>query len=81
MVKIQISVHIFIYKIGHYGAIKNSLYVTLPYLLHEEQKIKLFTLKQQKLMPKAGRKQGDINNALVNISPFKFSVFFKINFP
>lgn len=56
MVKIQISVHIFIYKIGHYGAIKNSFYVTLPYLLHEEQKIKLFTLKQQKLMPKGWKK-------------------------
>lgn len=56
MVKIQISVHIFIYKIGYYGAIKNSWYVIIPYLLHEEQNIKLLTLKQQKLMPKGWKK-------------------------
>ena len=55
MVKIQISVHIFIYKIRYYGAIKNSWYVILPYFLHEEQNIKLLTLKQ-KLMPKGWKK-------------------------
>lgn len=48
MAKIQVSTHIFIYKIGYYVAIKNSLYVTLPRLLHEEQNIKLFMLKEEK---------------------------------
>ena len=47
MAKIQISMYIFIYKIGYYVASKNSLYVTLPHLLHEEQNIKLFMLKEE----------------------------------